>query len=110
MKKILLLTNLLVLFCFALVSYAYESKYAVHTSAKDIEFKKKKALKWHSDNVDNQKFYYYDANKHINSLKNKSLNWYEDKITKGKFYFVNSEKELAFTKKKALRWHENNSK
>ena len=109
MKKILLLINLLILFCFTLIAYAVEPKYTVHTSAKDIEFKKKKAIEWYTENVDNKKFYGYDVNKHISFLKNRAINWHENNIKKGKFYFVNSDKELAFTKKKALRWYDGNS-
>lgn len=90
-------------------SYAIDPRYAVHTPKKDIEFKKKQSLEWHKDNVENNKFYWYDANKHINWLKNKALRWYENGVTKEKFYFVHSDKELEFTKKKALRWYTKNS-
>lgn len=107
MKKILLLTALLT--CFSLSAYGLEPKYTVHTSAKDIEYKKKKALQWYSSNVENKKAYENDPVKQISSLRSKALTWYENNITKGKFYFVHSDKELAFTKKKALRWHERNS-
>ncbi len=97
------------LFNYLLVAYAFEPKYSVHTSSKDIELKKKKALRWYEDNVNNKKFYGYDANKHVNSLKAKALKWYENKILNKQFYFVHTDKELEFTKQKALRWHEKNS-
>lgn len=98
MKKLFLLTNLLILFLVSLTSYAFEPKYAFHTSKKDIEYKQTKALKW------------YEDNEHPAWLKNRALNWYDDQITKGKFYFVHTNTELDFTKKKALRWYEANSK
>ncbi len=69
----------------------------------EIEFKKKKALNWYTNNVEKKKFYGYDPNKHINFLKARSLRWYE----------ANSktlEAELSYTKKKALKWYERNIK
>ena len=106
MKKLILLVSFIVSI---LPSYAVEPKYLVHTSAKDIEFKKARALKWYEDNVDKGKFYGYDANKHVDWLKNRALKWHENYTVNGKFYFVHSDHELAFTKKKALRWYERNS-
>ena len=106
MRKIFLLTNLIVLLCLALACNATEPKYLIHTSAKDIEVKKKQALQWYEDYVNGKKFY---TDKQAGELKSKALKWYEDQITKEKFYFVNSEKEIAFTKTKALRWFEKNS-
>ena len=108
MKQTFLLISLFILLIGNPV-IAVTPKYSLHTSLKDVEFKKKKALQWYQDNVDNKKFYGYDAQKHIASLKNRALKWYENNITKGKFYFVHPEHELAFTKKKALRWHDRNS-
>ena len=90
-------------------AFAVEQKCLIHTSAKDIEFKKKKALRWHTNNVDNKKFYGYDIKKHISFLKTRAIKWYDNNITKGKFYFVHPEHELTFTKKKALRWYDRNS-
>jgi len=111
MKKITLtlIINLILLLGFTLVVNAVQPKYSVHTSGKDIEYKKQKALSWHEDNVDNKKFYWYDANKHINWLKTRSIRWYDDHITNGKYYFVHAEHETAFTKNKALKWHDRNS-
>ena len=110
-QKLFLLIGLLVLlsFGFTMASYAFEPRYTVHTSLKDIGFKKNKALKWYQNNVDGKKFYWYDANKQINWLKNRVFKWNEDKITNNKFYFVHTDTELGFTKNKALRWFERNS-
>lgn len=107
MKKSLLL----LIFCnlLSLPSYGFALKNAVHTTARDIELKKAKALQWYENNVDKGKFYFYDAAKQIDWLKNRSLRWYEANITNGKFYFVHSDVELSFTKNKALRWYEKNS-
>ena len=111
MKKIFFLVGILitVLFVFSVDSYAYDSKYAVHTSKKDIDLQKKKANAWYETTVNNKKFYWRDADKHISWLKNKALRWYENDITKEKFYFVHSDKESQFTKNKALRWFEQNN-
>lgn len=109
-KKAFYFISFLVLSCLlSLPLNAFEPKYTMHTSQKDINFKKEKSIKWYEDNLTNNKFYFYDANKHINFLKNRALKWYENNITKGKYYFVHSDKEIEFTKKKALRWHERNS-
>jgi hypothetical protein len=88
---------------------AFDSKYTVHTSLKDVNYKKSKSLEWYSDNIDKDKFYWYDCPKHVKWLKNRSLRWYTDNITNEKFYFVHGDHELAFTKKKALRWYSRNS-
>lgn len=110
MKKLQLGFQLLIFFLITINSvFAFNTKYTIHTSAKDIEYKKKNAIKWYTDNVTNEKFYWYNAGKHINWLKSRALKWYENDVTKGKFYFVHPEHELAFTKKKALRWHGRNS-
>ena len=109
MKKTIIFLVLSSLFLFNLVSYAFEPKYTVHTSLKDLNYKKKKSFEWYSDNVDKNKFYWYDCSKHVKWLKNRSLRWYTDNITNEKFYFVHPDHELAFTKKKALRWYSRNS-
>ena len=106
MKKLILLISFIVSI---LPSCAVDPRYLVHTSARDIEYKKAKAFKWYEDNIDKDKFYGYDANKHINWLKNRALKWYENNTVNDKFYFVHSDHEMAFTKKKALRWYERNS-
>ena len=95
MKKIILLLSSLTIM--NIPCFAFEPKYSVHTSNKDIEAKKKDALIW------------YDINKHIGVLKNKALTWYKNQITEQKDYFKNPNKELDFKKKKALTWYEKNS-
>ena len=109
MKKIILLTYLLSVVSFNLSSYAFDLQYSTHTSTKDIEFKKAKVLQWYSSNVDNNKFYWYDAEKHVNWLKTRALKWHDDQLINNKFYFIHTDAELAFTKNKALRWYERNS-
>ena len=109
MKKLILTINLITLLGFNLSAGAFQPKYTTHTSGKEIEYKKKKALGWYEDNVGNKKFYWYDANKHISWLKDRSVRWYDDHITNGKFYFIHSNHETDFCKKKALRWHDRNS-
>ncbi len=109
MKKTTLIINLILLFGFTLAANAFQPKYSVHTSAKDIEYKKGKAFTWYEDNVNKKKFYWYDPEKHINWLKARSIRWYDDHITNGKFYFVHAENEKDFCKKKALRWYDRNS-
>ena len=108
MKQIFLLISL-ILFLVGSSVFAVEPKCLIHTSGKDIELKKKKALHWHTNNVDNKKFYGYDIKKHMSFLKTRAIKWYDNNITKGKFYFVHPEHELTFTKKKALRWYDRNS-
>ena len=95
MKKLILLVMLAVLVFQSIVSYAVEPKHLVHNSAKDIEFKKKKALGWYQDNVTDRKFYADKSNLQIAQLKNKALRW--------------SDKELKATKDKALKWYSKNS-
>lgn len=108
MYRVILLINLLV-YLLWLPCFAIDFKYTIHTSIKDIDFKKQKALSWYGDNLDNSKFYLYDFNKQVEWLKNKSLKWHENQIVNSKFYFVDSKKELEFIKNKALRWHERNN-
>ena len=110
MKKIYFCLILLILINSTFISFALDLQYSVHTSAKDIENRKQKALSWYENNVINKKFYFYDANKHIGWLKNRSLEWYQDNSTKGKSYFIHADKELEFIKNKALRWYDKNSK
>ena len=111
MKKLLLTFQLVVLFFVTTHSvFAFDSKYSVHTSGKDIDLKKKNALKWYTDNINNNKFYWYDPQKHVQWLKSRALRWHEDNVISNKFYFVHPEHELSFTKKKALKWYERNSK
>ena len=99
MKNTIIFLNLLILFFVSITNvYPVEFKYAVHTSGKDIDFKKNKALKWN------------DPYKEIQKQKAKTLKWYEDKITNKKYYFINSTNELAFKKKKALKWYDSNNK
>ena len=109
MKKLLFILNLLVLFFSTITaSHAANSKYLLMTSGKDIEFKKKKALDWYKNKVDNEKFYCLDANKEVAELKSKALRWYDSYVTNGKFYFVKPDKEIAIAKNRALRWYERN--
>lgn len=103
---------ILMMFIFVIAApyaFAFDSKYTVHTSLKDLDYKKKKSFEWYSGNVDNNKFYWYNCSKHIKWLKNRSLKWHTNNITNEKFYFVHPDHELAFTKKKALRWYSRNS-
>ena len=108
MKNSLLIAIVGVIFL-ALVqpANAVSSKYLIRTSGKDIEFKKKQALKWHEYNYEKRKTPYMELQKDI--LKQRALRWYDNNVTKGKFYFVNADKELAFKKNKALKWYEKNS-
>ena len=108
MRQIFLLISLSILLIGS-SAFATEPKYLIHTSAKDVEFKKKKSLDWYKDNVEDKRFYGYDPNKHITLLKNKSLKWYENNIVKGKNYFINSKNESEALKKKSLRWYDRNS-
>ena len=108
MKKILIFIILSNFSFICLSSFAVEPKCA-HTSAKDIEFKKKKALKWHEDQVTNKKSYFVNADKEVAFKKKKALKWHEDQVANKKSYFVNADKEIAFKKKKALHWHDRNS-
>ena len=108
MRKIFLLINLLLLCLLNLMAYAFDSKYVVHTSAKEIEYKKKKALSWHKENIEDVKvkteskelILTHDPKKEMEFLKSKALRWYEG---------IKSSNEMEFSKKKALRWHANNS-
>lgn len=109
MKKILIIFILVNYVLLDMAANAFQPKYAVRTSDKDIELKKTRALEWYKDNVDDGKFYGYNAKKHIDFLKVKALKWYENNISNNKLYFVHADHELAFTKKKAIRWYDKNS-
>lgn len=112
MKRYVFLV-LIFLFLIQLISFpcfAYNVRYLVYTSSKDIDYKKNKALKWYENNTDKKKFYFYDMNKHIDWLKNRALKWYSNNHEKGKFYLVHADVEREFCKKKALRWYDKNSK
>ena len=108
MKKLFLF---LILFLASIqLSYAADLKYAVHTSSKDIEFKKKKALDWHENNLNSKRYNWYESNtKNTAWLKDRVLRWYENNVTKGKFYFVKADAELSHKQSKALKWYERNS-
>lgn len=62
----------------------FDPTYLPHTTKSAIDFKKKDALQWYTNNVDKKKFYYEDKNH-------------------------SAVKEIAFLKKRALKWHERNS-
>ncbi len=122
MKKIFLLTTFLIIACiffnlaFNLASYAYNPRYAVHTSAKDIEYKKKKTQEWYQYNNKNftkdshpAKLHWFNAKKEEEWQKKRALKWHQSNVKDGKFYLVHPEQELKFTKDKALRWHAKNS-
>lgn len=109
MKNLLLMVVFLSSFFINLQVNAYDPRFTVNTSGKDVEYKKNKALIWYTGNVDDKKFYFYDASKHSNWLKNRSLKWYEANILGDKYYFVHPKTETLFTKEKGLRWYDNNS-
>ena len=103
MKKPILFTGLFILLFYpfypmnTFAAGANDSKSLVHTTQKDIEFKKSKALAWN------------DIYKQSDLLKKKALKWYEDNFVKNKSYFVDETKESELKKTKALKWYERNS-
>lgn len=108
MSKLILLINLLVWLLW-LPCFAIDLKYTIHTSTKDIDFKKQKALNWYTDNLDNNKFYFYDFNKQIELFKKRSLRWYENNLVNNKSYLLDMSKEIEYKKNKALSWFDKNS-
>ena len=97
------------IFVLLLGSFGFNVKYAYHTSSKDIEYKKAKALGWYDHNSTNKFIFWPNAKKEVVWLKNRALRWYEYNVTDKNLYFVNPEKELSFLKSKSLKWYEKNS-
>ena len=102
MKKPILFTGLFILLFYPMNTFAAganDSKSLVHTTQKDIEFKKSKALAWN------------DIYKESELLKKKVFKWYEDHFVKNKSYFLGKDqvKESELKKTKALKWYERNS-
>ncbi len=122
MKKIFLLVFLLGFICVFsnLSSYAYNPEYSKHTSAYDIEYKKKKALAWHTYNqnkaneVKENKLHWFSPNKEKEWKKEKALNWNKYNIAKepkpNKLHWFSEKKQEEWQKARALKWHERNSK
>lgn len=99
MKKIILPVTLIILFYpfFTLYTHAFNIDYSFHTTKKDIEFKKNKALAWN------------DIYNESELLKKKALKWYENNLPRAKDFFADPVKESEFKKTKALKWHDRNS-
>lgn len=93
----------------------FEGEYLAHTTMKAIDFKKKDAFEWYTNNVDKSKFYYinkHNAEKEIAFQKKEAFEWYTNNVDKSKFYHINhhkADKEIALKKERALKWYERNS-